>query len=148
MHRHYYWPKLTKDIHQFVTSCDTCQRIKANQQSLAGMLQPLPISTKNWEHISMDFITQPPLTKAGHDMIVVFVDILSKMVHIIPTRTDAMAPETARIFFDSVFRLHGLPKVIISDHDAKFTSRFWKTLFTHLGTKLAMSTAFHPQTDG
>ena len=96
----------------------------------------------------MDFITQLPMTKVGHDMIIVFIDMLSKMVHIILIHTDAIAPEMARIFFNLVFHLHGLPKVIISDWDAKFTSHFWKTLFTHLGTKLAMSTAFHPQTNG
>jgi hypothetical protein len=96
----------------------------------------------------MDFITQLPLTRSKHDAIVVFVDMLSKMVHFVPTTTTATAPATARIFFDSIFRLHGLPKVIVSDRDSKFTSRFWRTLFEHLGTKLAMSTAFHPQTDG
>jgi transposase InsO family protein len=96
----------------------------------------------------MDFITQLPVTKAGFDAIVIFVDMFSKMVHFVPTRTTATAPDTARIFFDNVFKLHGLPKSIVSDRDAKFTSRFWKSLFNTLGTKLAMSTAFHPQTDG
>jgi transposase InsO family protein len=96
----------------------------------------------------MDFITQLPKTKAGNDTIVVFVDTFSKMVHFAPSKTTATAPDTARIFFDHVFKLHGLPRSIISDRDAKFTSRFWQTLFKTMGTRLAMSTAFHPQTDG
>jgi len=96
----------------------------------------------------MDFIVQLPVTKAGFDAIVVFVDTFSKMVHLAPTKTSATAPDTARIFFDQVIKLHGLPKSIVSDRDAKFTSRFWKSLFQTMGTKLAMSTAFHPQTDG
>jgi transposase InsO family protein len=76
------------------------------------------------------------------------VDTFSKMTHFAPTKTTASAPDTARLFFDHIFRLHGLPKSIVSDRDAKFTSKFWKSLFQTLGTKLAMSTAFHPQTDG
>ena len=63
----------------------------------------------------MDFITQLPKTKAGHDAIVVFVDVFSKMVHFVPTKTTATAPETAKLFFDHIFRLHGLPHSIISD---------------------------------
>ena len=96
----------------------------------------------------MDFITQLPQTKAGWDAIIVFVDTFSKMVHLVPTKTTASAPETARLFFDHVVKLHGLPKSVVSDHDSKFTSKFWKTLFQTMGTKLSMSTAFHPQTDG
>src|SRR5262249_15336726 len=88
----------------------------------------------------MDFITQLPLTRAGHDAIVVFVDLFSKMVHFAPLTTNANAPTVAKIFFDTVFRLHGLPQVIVSDRDTRFTSQFWKALFKHLGTKLAMST--------
>jgi len=96
----------------------------------------------------MDFITQLPMTKQGHDAIVVFVDRLTKRAHFQSMHTTATAPEVAKIFFTTVFKNHGLPKVIISDRDAKFTSKFWKALFQQLGTKLAMSTAFHPQTDG
>jgi hypothetical protein len=96
----------------------------------------------------MDFITQLPRTKSGFDAIVVFVDTFSKMVHFAPTKTTATAPDTARLFFDHVVRLHGLPKSVVSDRDAKFTSRFWQSLFQTMGTRLAMSTAFHLQTDG
>jgi hypothetical protein len=108
----------------------------------------MPIPARPWECVSMDFIVQLPKTRGGNDAIIVFVDMFSKMVHFVPTKTSATAPDTARLFFDHVFRLHGLPKAIVSDRDAKFTSKFWQTLFRTLGTKLAMSTAFHPQTDG
>ena len=74
--------------------------------------------------------------------------MLSKIVHFVLTITIATALLTMHIFFDSIFQLHSLPKVIVSDWDFKFTSWFWRMLFEYLGTKLAMSTAFHPQTDG
>src|SRR5690349_20952584 len=144
----FYWPRMNNQVRQYVKSCDSCQRIKASQQVPGGLLQPLPIPTHPWEQVSMDFIVHLPKTKAGFDAIVVFVDTFSKMTHFAPTKTTATAPDTARLFFDHIFRLHGLPTSIVSDRDAKFTSKFWKTLFQTLGTKLAMSTAFHPQTDG
>jgi hypothetical protein len=62
IHRHYYWPKMSKDVHQYVTSCDTCQRVKASQQAPAGLLQPLAAPLAKWEQVSMDFITQLPMT--------------------------------------------------------------------------------------
>jgi hypothetical protein len=148
VHKLFYWPRMNNDVREYVKSCDSCQRIKASQQVPAGLLQPLPIPKQPWDQVSMDFITQLPLTKAGWDAIIVFVDTFSKMVHLVPTKTTASAPETAHLFFNNVVKLHGLPKSIISDHDAKFTSKFWKTLFQTMGTKLAMSTMFHPQTDG
>src|SRR5438128_2151307 len=95
----------------------------------------------------MDFIVQLPITQKGHDAIVVFVDRYTKRAHFHPTHTTVTAPEVAKIFFDVIFKHHGLPKAIISDWDAHFTSHFWKALFEQLGTKLSMSTAFHPQTD-
>jgi len=148
LYQHYYWPGMWKDVQNFTESCTTCQRTKASQKSTAGTLQPLEIPSCNWEAVSLDFIVQLPMTKNGHDAIVVFLDKLSRMAHFVPTRTDATAKETARLFFDNVFRLHGLPKKIISDRDPKFTSVFWRSLFSILGTRLAMSTSFHPQTDG
>src|SRR5215212_340831 len=139
---------MLEGVRKYIASCDTYQRNKASQLAKAGLLQPLSIPTECWTHVSMDFITQLPLTRGKYDAIVVFVNMLSKMVHFMLTTITATILVTVHIFFDSIFQLHGLPKVIVSNWDSKFTSWFWRTLFEHLGTKLAMSTAFHPQTDG
>jgi len=96
----------------------------------------------------MDFIVQLPMTKAGYDAILVIVNRLTKRVHFIPTTISASAPDTAKIFFNNIFRLHGLPTTIISDRDPKFVSKFWRELLKQLGTQAAMSIAHHPQTDG
>ena len=77
----------------------------------------------------MDLITNLLKTKDKKDVIVVFIDCLTKMIHAIPTTIDIDAPRVAQIFFKEIFRLHGLPKVIVSDRDLRFTSLFWKSLF-------------------
>jgi len=146
--RNFYWPKMGNDIRKYVQTCDTCQRNKPSNQQPAGLLHPLKTPDNKWEEIAMDFIVQLPLTRQGNDAIVVFTDRLTKRAIFHPTHTSATAPMIAKIFFATVFKNHGLPRVIISDRDPKFTSRFWQALFKHLGTKTAMSTAFHPQTDG
>jgi hypothetical protein len=96
----------------------------------------------------MDWITQLPETELGNDAILVVMDSYSKRAHFIPTKTTASAAQTAYLFFDHIYRLHGMPKKIVSDRDSKITSNFWKTLYGLLGTNLAMSTPYHPQTDG
>lgn len=144
----YWWPGMDSDVKAYVTTCPSCQRNKATSQKPAGLLQPLPIPADAWESISMDLITQLPITREGHDAIVVFVDRLSKMTHFAPTTTTVGAEGLAKIFVATVFRQHGLPSSIISDRDTRFTSHFWREVFRLLGTHLYMSTAFHPQTDG
>jgi hypothetical protein len=96
----------------------------------------------------MDFIAGLPKTPRGHDSITVFVDRLTKMVHLVPGKTTDDAPMVAQQFLNAIFRLHGLPDEIISDRGAVFTSHFWKSFTGLLDTRLATSTAFHPQTDG
>src|SRR5437588_4664713 len=146
--RNFYWPRMADNLKSFVTSCNICQRNKPSQKLPAGLLQPLEIPTQNWQQISMDFIVQLPKTKTTHkDAIVVFVDRLSKQAHFQAVTTNIIAPETARVFIDTVFKLHGLPQVIVCDRDVRFTSNFWQALFKLLNTRLAMSTAFHPQTN-
>ncbi len=127
LHRLFYWPRMNNDVRNYVKSCDSCQRVKASQQVPAGLLQPMPTPAYPWESVSMDFIVQLPKTKAGNDAIVVFVDMFSKMVHFVPMKSNATAPDVAQLFFHHVFHLHGLPKVIVSDRDAKFTSKFWQS---------------------
>jgi hypothetical protein len=96
----------------------------------------------------MDFITQLPVTKVGHDFILVFIDRLTKMVHLVPTITKVSAVESAKLLVHNVWRLHGLPKEIVLDRDPRFTSECWTEIMRLVGTKQSMSSAFHPQTDG
>lgn len=146
--RQYYWGGMFQTIAKYVRSCDVCQRNKPRQHSSYGLLQPLPIPTRNWEQISMDFIVQLPQTKTGFDAVLVCVDRLSNMVHCIPTTTTVTAEEVSKLYVNNIFRLHGLPTVIVSDRDPKFVGHFWKAFHKILGTKLSLSTAHHPQTDG
>ena len=96
----------------------------------------------------MDFILGLPKTQKKHDSIFVVVDRFSKMAHFIPCSQTFDASRVARLFLDSVVKLHGLPKTIISDRDVRFTSYFWKMLWHLLGTKLKFSTAFTPKRMG
>jgi transposase InsO family protein len=95
----------------------------------------------------MDFMVSLPPSR-GFDAIMVVVDRFSKMAHFIPTKDEATAQETGRLFFTHVFKLHGLPKDIVSDRDPKFTSKFWRALWKRMGSELKMSTSFRPQTNG
>ena len=148
MKRRFYWRGMDDDIARYVTTCDACQRNKPSTQSQMGPMQPLPIPTRPWQQVSMDLITQLPRTRSGNDAIVVFVDKLTKMAHYAATTTTVSAPQLASIFMREVVRLHGVPESILSDRDPRFTSHFWRALWSQLGTTLTMSTAYHPQTDG
>lgn len=145
---YYFWQNMSKDVRKYVQSCDACQRLKDGHHPPYGLLQPLQIPERPWESISMDFISQLPKTPRGSDSITVFVDRLTKMVHLVAGKTTDDASTVARQFLNSVFRQHGLPSEIISDRGSVFTSRFWKSFMGLLDTRVATSTAFHPQTDG
>ena len=141
----FYWPRLKNDVHEFIQSCDSCQRNKLNTQKPAGLLQLLPIPNEWWESISMDFILGLPKTKRNNDGIAVFIDRLSKQAHLEPISSEITAIQTADLFFRTVFRHHGIPKEIISNRDSKFTSNVWQALFKQLGTQIKLSTSFHPR---
>lgn len=124
-----------------------CQRNKDEHTFPAGLLQPLPIPNQKWESISMDFITGLPKTQ-GKDCIYVVVDRLTKYARFIAISTEFKAPQIAEVFFKEIFRLHGLPRTIVSDRDNRFLSNFWQELFRLSGTELTPTTSYHPQTDG
>ncbi len=146
--RHVWWPRMAADVDSYVRACHSCQLNKPSSLVPAGLLQPLPIPTTCWDSVSVDFMTGLPRTSKGHDAICVFVDRLSKYVHIIPTKMSNSAIQFATVFKDNIFRLHGIPKTLVSDRVPRFTSDFWRELFRQLGSLLNLSTAYHPQTDG
>ncbi|KAK9157656.1 hypothetical protein Scep_004230 [Stephania cephalantha] len=94
----------------------------------------------------MDFITHLPIS-AGKTTILVVVDRLSKMAHFCASGPRISAPVLAAAFVQEVCRLYGVPSSIVSDRDPLFISAFWQELFKLQGTKLAMSSAYHPQSD-
>jgi hypothetical protein len=100
--------------------------VKAECKHPGGLLQPIAIPEWKWEVISMDFITGFPKTVRQHDSIMVVVDRLTKVAHFIPVKSTFSASDVAQVFIRDVVRLHGVPKKIVSDRDAKFTSKFWK----------------------
>ena len=143
----YWWPKLYKWVATYVRTCETCQRVKPSAH-MSALLDSLPVPSGCWESISMDFVFGLPKDSDGNTGIVVFVDRLSKMAHLAAVPDTIDGEGTALLFIDRVFRQHGLPLAIVSDRDPRFTGKFWKSIFKVLGTRLDMSTADHPQTDG
>ena len=146
--RHFQWKNMRTDVEDYVRHCDACQVNKARTKAYAGKLQPLSIPGRRWEHITMDLIVKLPKTDRGHDSILVFVDRLSKMVHIIPTVESLDALGFARHFRDWVLRLHGMPGSVLSDRGPQFNNLFWKEVNALTGMKRKLSSAYHPQTDG
>jgi hypothetical protein len=146
--RNYFWPRMHRHVIKYVNTCSKCQRNKSINRASNGLLQPLPIPTRRWQVITIDFIGPLPRTRNGYDYILVVVDKLSKMVHYIPCHQSVTAEQVARLLMSNVVRYHGLPETIVSDRDRRFVAAMWKELWSLLGTKLNMSSAFHPETDG
>ncbi|GJQ98606.1 putative reverse transcriptase domain-containing protein [Tanacetum coccineum] len=144
----YWWPSMKKEIAIYVSKCLTCAKVKAEHQRPSGLLQQPEIPEWKWEKIAMDFITKLPRSSSGHDAIWVIVDRLTKSAHFLAIREDYSMEKLARLYIDEIVARHGVPTSIISDRDGRFTSRFWQTMQKALGTRLDMSTAYHPQTDG
>ena len=135
---------MKKDVAEFVARCLTCQQVEAEHQAPSGMLQPLFIPEWKWEKITMDSVTRLPRTLKGFNVVWVIVDRLTKSAHFLPIRWGCTLEQLAEKYLNEIVRLHGVPVSIVSDRDPRITSRFWGSLQKALGTKLHMSTAFHP----
>ncbi|KAD7477277.1 hypothetical protein E3N88_00413 [Mikania micrantha] len=139
---------MKKDIAEYVSKCLNCAKVKAEHQRPSGLLIQPEIPMWKWENISMDFINKLPRTANGKDSIWVIIDRLTKSAHFLPIREAYPVRKLARIYIDEIISRHGIPLSIISDRDARFTARFWESLHEAFGTRLDLSTAYHPQTDG
>ena len=144
----YYWPRMDADVDEYVKSCGKCQRNKARHQQKENRMAPLSVPMRAWEFIGTDFIMFLPVTSKGFDAICVFSCHFTKMVHLVPCHSTITSEEFAKLFRRHIFRLHGLPKTIVSDRGTQFVSGMWRQLTADLGIQLAMSTAHQPSTDG
>jgi hypothetical protein len=141
------WKGMRQDIKKFVRECAVCQVSKPESIHPPGLLQPLPIPSRVWSDISMDFIEGLP-SSHGFSVIMVVVDRFTKYGHFITLAHPYTASKVAQLFLANVLKLHGMPTTIVSDRDRVFTSSFWQELFRLQGVSLAFSSAYHPQSDG
>ena len=146
--RQYYWSWMKRHVGDFVRRCLTYQQVKTEHQKPAGLLQPLDVAKWKWEHVKMDFVTHLPLTQQKHDAVWVIVDRLTKSAHFLAVRMTFALERFCRLYICEIVRLHGVPVSIVLDRDPRFTAHFWKSFQKAMGTRMTMSTAFHPQTDG
>ena len=145
--RFYWWPNMKNDVTNYISSCKTCGMNKIRRHKPYGFIQPLPVPNKPWEIIGVDFIVYIPNSQ-NCTCIMVVSDHLTKMIHLIPCSDVPSAELTARVLLANVFRYHGFPKIIVSDHGYQFSSEFWTSLCTTLGIKPNLATVHHQQSNG
>lgn len=141
------WPNMKQSVRDYVNACQVCCQAKPEHCKLPGLLQPLPIPSQAWHTVSLDFIEGLPKFKSYNSILVV-IDKFSKYGHFIPISHPYTVLSIAQVYLDNVYKLHGLPTVMISDRDRVFTSVVWQELFRLTETTLNMSSSYHPQTDG
>ena len=138
------------DINSYCDSCHTCKISKLNNQKLFGLLHSLPVLSRLWEGISMDFVRLFPESKSclgPFNMICTVICLLTSIVHIIPLRQTYRAREIAEIVFENIYKLHKLPNYIVSNWDSLFTSTFWKRLHNLISIKLKLLSVYYSQTN-
>jgi transposase InsO family protein len=143
----YYWSKMDSDVEQYIRNCHACKRSSVPRDKTPGLLKSLPIPERPWQHISVDF-KEFPADKKGNNMILVFVDRLGKRPISVPCKKTTDAKELAQMYIQHVWKYYGPATTIVSDRGPQFISFFWNEFNSILGTKLKLSTAYHPQTDG
>lgn len=119
----YYWKGMTGDIEQYIRNCHTCRRTHVPRDKTPGLLHPLPIPLRPWQHISIDFKSFPP-SKRSFDSILVVVDRLGKRPVSIPCYKTTTARELAALFIKHIWRHYGPPDTIVSDRGPQFISSF------------------------
>jgi hypothetical protein len=145
--KEFFWDGLKTGVQRFVEECLVFLQNKVETVKTLGLLQPLSILSQCWEEVSMDFIIGLPKSE-GKSVIMVIVYRMTKYAHFFALSHPFKANKFSTTFMETVQKLHGSPKIIVSDRDPIFTGHFWKKLFSCLGTQLAHSSSYHPQYDG
>lgn len=143
----YYWPGMESDIERYVENCVECRKTKTSKVKQPGLLRPLPVPDRPWEHLTTDLMDAPP-TKQGYDCVWVIIDRFGKESISVPCRRTIDAIGIAKLFVEHVWRRGHTPVSIVSDRGPQFISSFWKEVCRILGIKVVLSTAFHKETDG
>lgn len=148
----YYWRNMRTDVLEYIRFCPSCL-VKADKNHPPfGALQPITSPPEPFHTISIDLATDlPECMKFNHaamlfNCIMVVTDKFTRLIRLIPGRKDFKAPQWARLLFEHA--AWGLPEVIISDRDGRFTSKFWRAILALYQTKAHFTTAYHPQADG
>jgi hypothetical protein len=145
--RNYWWPQMSRYIGTYCRTCDLCNRTKTQHRKPIGELHPAETPEERWDVISVDFIVELPESN-GYDTIMNVVDSVGKRAHFVATNTTITAEGSARLYVREVWKHHGTPRTVLSDRGPQFVADFTRELYRLLGIKLALSTAYHPQTDG
>lgn len=144
--RQFWWPWMCGDIEKYVKGCPTCVTAKPWSGRLLGLLQMVANPNKPWEEIAMDFIVDLP-SSYGYTVIWTVVDLFSKQAYFVPYKGIPSAWWLTDLFLHHIYRLHGIPKTIISDRGVQFTSKFWRHFICLIGSTQGLSSAFHPSTN-
>lgn len=145
----YYWRGARTDVDRYVATCDSCQRVKRLFGLPPGALAPLPIPSSRWDMVTFDIILGLPASgPEKYNAALVVVDRLTKRVVTAPTHKKATAMTIAQLFFNTVVRYFGMPRIIVTDRDSRVTAKSWRALMKFLGVTHRYATAHHQQTDG
>ena len=139
----YYWLGIDDDIERYVSNCHACRRSKAPRDKTPGLLYLLPILDRPWQHISVDFKEMPP-DKEGMNIVCVFIDRLGKRPISIPCNKSVDTRTLAQLYLVHVYKYYGPATTVVSDRGPQFVSAFWDEFCRLLGTKLKLSTIYHP----
>ncbi|KAK3550863.1 hypothetical protein QTP70_006409 [Hemibagrus guttatus] len=145
--RRFWWPSLALEVERYVQACPSCTQARTSHQLPEGLLEPLPIPQRPWSHLSVDFLTDLPVS-GGYTAVLVVVDRFSKGCKLIPLKGLPSAMQTAEALFVHVFRNFGLPEDIVSDRGPQFTSWVWGSLCVRLGIGISLSSSYYPQSNG
>uniref|UniRef100_A0A3B3QD45 Gypsy retrotransposon integrase-like protein 1 n=1 Tax=Paramormyrops kingsleyae TaxID=1676925 RepID=A0A3B3QD45_9TELE len=145
--RRYWWPGWRQQVQAFVDSCPDCARCKSSSSRPSGLLQSLPVPSRPWSHVVMDFITDLPRS-SGKTVILTIVDRFSKMCRLVALPKLPTAVELADVLLHELFRVTGIPEDIVSDRGPQFASRVFKEFCTKLRISLSLTSAYCPQSNG
>ena len=134
-------------VRDYVASCTMCAQAKSARHKPYGKLKQLPIPTRPWSSISMDFIEQLPASK-GFSAILVVVDQLTKQAIFIPSHDSVNVPQVVQLFLTHVFSKHGVPLHVTSDWGSEFILHFFCSLGKLLQMRLHFTSGYHLEGDG